>query len=193
MKKTPTMISKVAVATLAATLAAGAALAAKAPADPCKFQKTIKQGGAEISIDIPADEPCGLGTFFMTIVPRKGDPQTLKANRDGILIDAFTVELSGAAPPEIVVVAKGDGVAAYGAISIFESVDGHYVERHVVPLRGEEASGYAGHDLFTVKDGVVIRQFPVYSPPAEPGGEPQPTGETRTLKYDFTANRWTAF
>lgn len=192
MKMTFTMMSKAAAAVLAATLVAGAALAAKAPADPCKFQKTIKQAGTEISIDIPADEPCGLGTFFMTILPRKGDPQTLKANRDGMLIDAFTAELSGNAPVEIVVVAKGDGAAAYGAISIFESVDGKYVEKQVVPLRGAEAAGYAGRDLFTVKDGVLIRQFPAYTPPAEPGGEPQPTGETRTLKYDFTANRWAA-
>lgn len=191
MKTTLTMISKVVAATLSVTLVAGAALAAKAPADPCKFQKTIKQGGAEISIDIPADEPCGLGTFFMTIVPRKGDPQTLKANRDGILVDAFAVELSGAAPPEIVVVAKGDGSAAYGAISIFESVDGRYVERHVAKLRGPEAEGYAGRDLFTTKDGAIIRQFPLFAPPVEPGAEPQATGDTRTLKYDFAANRWT--
>lgn len=193
MQMTFTKMSKAAAAALAATLVAGTALAAKAPADPCKFQKTIKQAGTEISIDIPADEPCGLGTFFMTILPRNGDPQTLKANRDGMLIDAFTAELSGSAPIEIVVLAKGDGAYAYGAISIFESVEGKYVEKHVVPLRGEEAAGYAGHDLFSVKDGVVIRQFPVYAPPAEPGGEPQPTGETRTLKYDFAANRWAAF
>ncbi|MCM2317159.1 MAG: hypothetical protein NDJ92_18590 [Thermoanaerobaculia bacterium] len=193
MKKTLRLISKVAAAALSVTLGAGAALAAKAPADPCKFQKTIKQGGTEISIDIPADEPCGLGTFFMTIVPRKGDPQTLKANRDGMLIDAYTVELSGAAPPEIVVLAKGDGAAAYGAITIFESVEGRYVEKQVAPLRGPEAEGYAGRDVFTTKNGVIIRQFPLFAPPAEPGAEPQATGETRTLTYDFAGNRWTTF
>ncbi|MGK2858091.1 MAG: hypothetical protein ACSLFQ_12890 [Thermoanaerobaculia bacterium] len=193
MKTTSTMISKVAAAALATTLVAGAALGAKAPADPCKFQKTIKQGGAEISIDIPAGEPCGLGTFFMTILPRTGDPQTLKANRDGMLIDAFTVELTGKAPIEIVVVAKGDGVAAYGTISLFESVDGKYVEKDVVPLRGPEAQGYAGRDTFTTKDGTIIRQFPLFVPAAEAGAEPQPTGDTRTLKYDFAGNRWVAF
>jgi hypothetical protein len=188
--KTPTMISKVAAAAFAATLIAGAALAAKAPADPCKFQKTIKQRGTEISIDVPAGEPCGLGTFFMTLVPRKGEVQTLKANRDGRLVDAFLVELSGGAPEEIVVVAMGDGASGYGTVTIFESVEGRYVEKLVAGLGEQEASGYAGRDTFSVKNGALMREFPLFAPPAEEGAEPLPTGETRTLKYDYAGNAW---
>ena len=189
MNHTLTRIATAAGVTLAMIVAEGA-LAAKAPADPCKFQKMIKQNGFEISIDVPAGEPCGLGTFFMTILPRKGNPLTLKANRDGMLVDAFVVELSGAAPSEIVVVAKGDGEAAYGTITIFESVDGHYVQKQVARLGDAEAEGYAGRDTFAVKDGAIMRKFPVFTAPAEPGGEPQPTATERTLKYDFTGNHW---
>ncbi len=189
MKRNPTQTVLV---LLALTLLAGSALAAKAPADPCKFQRTIDKGGISISIDIPADEPCGLGTFFLTIVPKKGDPQALKVDRDGMLTDAMVVELSGAAPAEIVVIEKGTDALALGAITIFESIDGHYAERRVARLAVDAAAGYAGRDLFVVKDGVIEREFPVYAPSAEPGGEPQPTGETRKLKYDFAGDKWVA-
>jgi hypothetical protein len=178
------------VAILALSLPALSASAAKASPDPCKFQKTIKQGGTSISIDIPAGEPCGLGTFFLTIVPKKGDPQTLKADRDGLIIDAMLVELNGAAPLEIVVLAKGDDAAAYGSVTIFEVVDGKYVERRVKRLSGPLAEGYAGRDTFVVKDGVLERDFPLYAPAAEPEGAPTPTGETRRLRYDLATETW---
>lgn len=180
------------VALVTLTIPAGAAMAAKAAPDPCKFQKTIRSGGSSISIDVPEGEPCGLGTFFLTIMPKKGDPQALKADRDGMLTDALVVELNGAAPLEIVVVAKGVDAAAYGSITIFESVDGKYVERRVARLSGDAAAGYAGRDTFIVKDGLIERDFPVYAPAAEPGGDPQPTGEKKALRYDFAANSWIA-
>lgn len=178
-------------AIVALAIPTASALAAKAAPDPCKFQKTMRQGGVEISIDIPEGEPCGLGTFFLTIVPKKGDPQTLKADRDGMLTEAMLVELSGAAPMEIVVVAKGVDSAAYGSIVLFETVDGRYVERRVPRLSGDLAAGYAGRDSFSVKNGAVEREFPLFAAPAD-GGEPQPTGETRKLAYDFAANAWVA-
>jgi len=180
------------VALLTLSIPAGAAYAAKAAPDPCKFQKTMRQGSTEISIDIPAGEPCGLGTFFLTIVPKKGNPQTLQADRDGMLIDAMFVELNGAAPQEIVVVAKGVDAAAYGSIAIFESVDGRYVQHRVARLSGEAANGYAGRDTFVVKDGLIERDFPLYAPAADPNGEPQPTGEKKALRYDFASNSWVA-
>jgi hypothetical protein len=170
---------------------AGSAIAAKHAADPCKFQKTIRQGGTSISIDVPEGEPCGLGTFFLTILPKKGDPQTLKADRDGMLTEALLVELNGAAPQEIVVVAKGVDAAAYGSITMFESVDGKYVEHRIPRLSGDAAAGYAGRDTFIVKDGAIEREFPLYAPAAE-GSEPQPTGEMRKLRYDLKSNSWVA-
>lgn len=179
-------------ALLTLSIPTGAAFAAKAAPDPCKFQKTIKQGGTEISIDVPEEEPCGLGTMFLTIAPRKGDPQALKSDRDGMIVDAMLVELNGAPPLEIVVIEKGVDLAEYGSIAIFESIDGHYVERRVARLTGEVANGYAGRDTFVVKNGLIERDFPVYAPAAEPGGEPQPTGEKRALRYDFAANSWIA-
>ncbi|MBI2213381.1 MAG: hypothetical protein HYU52_07020 [Acidobacteria bacterium] len=165
---------------------------AKSAPDPCKFQKTIKDGGSSISIDVPAGEPCGLGTVFVTIIPKKGDPQTLRADRDGMITDASLVELNGALPPEIVIVAKGIDAAAYGSITIFEAVDGHYVERRVPRLTGDAAAGYAGRDTFVIKDGLIERDFPVYAPASEAGGEPQATGETRALRYDFGSDSWVA-
>ncbi|MFA6955925.1 MAG: hypothetical protein WC538_08645 [Thermoanaerobaculia bacterium] len=174
------------------SIPAGSVLAAKAPPDPCKFQKTVRQGANEISIDIPEGEPCGLGTFFLTILPKKGNPQTLKAARDGMLIDVVLAELNGAAPQEIVVVAKGVDAAAYGSIAIFESIDDHWAQHRVARLSGDAANGYAGRDAFIVKDGVIERDFPVYAPAAEPTGEPQPTGEKKSLRYDFASNSWIA-
>jgi len=189
-------MNAIARATLAAlvtlSVPAGSALAGKAAPDPCKFQKTIWQGSTEISIDIPGDEPCGLGTFFLTIVPKKDNPQTLQADRDGMLIDAMVVELNGAAPKEIVVVAKGVDAAEYGSITVFESIDGRYVQHRVARLSGDAAKGYAGRDTFVVKDGLIERDFPVYSPASEPNAQPQPTGEKRSLRYDFAANSWVA-
>lgn len=180
------------VAFLTLSIPAGSLFAAKATPDPCKYQRTIRQGGTEFSIDVPEGEPCGLGTMFLTIVPKKGDPQTLQADRDGMIVDVQFAELSGAAPPEIIVIEKGTDAAAYGAITIFESIDGHYVEHRVARLSGEAANGYAGRDTFVVKDGFIERDFPVYAPATEAGEEPQPTGASKALQYDFASNSWVA-
>ena len=111
--------------------------------------------------------------------------------RDGSIEGFWVDDLDHDGKPEIIVWMRGAGSGAYGSLDIYRYTN-HVLQRilHFTPVDSKSfamVAGYEGHDEFTVKQGVLCWSYPVYRP-----GDcnAQPTGGTRTYRYNFKKGKW---
>src|SRR6476661_1192750 len=104
---------------------------------------------------------------------------------EGKLTDAWDMDMDSDGNPELVMQLKK---GSKNDLMVFEfAASGLYNEITFPGVSGSSKKGYEGHDSLFVKDGIIIREFPLFQKENEIS---KPTGERRTLEYKLRNNRF---
>jgi hypothetical protein len=107
---------------------------------------------------------------------------------DGKIMDAWDMDLDSDGNPELYIHAKGEGKGSYLSMYIYEYADnGSNQQLRFPELSSSLNEGYRGNDSVYIKDGKLLRQFPVYNKNDSTGTK---TGEIRKIEYVLRNNNF---
>ncbi len=105
---------------------------------------------------------------------------------DGKIVDAWDMDLDSDGNPELYIQSKGEGEGSYLTMYIYEYNERGSNQQIRFPELGSSLKkGYKGNDSVYVKDGKLMRQFPLYSTDDTLS---KATGEIRKLEYSLRSN-----
>jgi hypothetical protein len=107
---------------------------------------------------------------------------------DGKIMDVWDMDLDSDGNPELYIHAKGEGKGSYLSMYIHEYADNGSNQLLRFPeLSNSLNEGYRGNDSVYIKDGKLMRQFPLYSNNDSTGLK---TGEIRKIEYVLRNNNF---
>lgn len=107
---------------------------------------------------------------------------------DGKIMDAWDMDLDSDGNPELYIHAKGEGKGSYLSMYIYEYADnGSNQQLRFPELSSSLNEGYCGNDSVYIKDGKLLRQFPIYNKNDSTGTK---TGEIRKIEYVLRNNNF---
>jgi hypothetical protein len=107
---------------------------------------------------------------------------------DGKIVDVWDMDLDSDGNPELYIHASGEGKGSYLNMYIYEYSDGGSNQKIRFPeLNSTLNKGYHGDDSVYIKDGKLMRQFPIYDKNDSTGTA---TGEIRKIEYNLRNNNF---
>jgi len=113
---------------------------------------------------------------------------TTTGDLDGAIVDVYNSDMDLDGNPEILIQAKGKDTINYTHIYAFEFSNGKAQKLDFPKLTKSQKKGYRGDDNFYIKDGALIREFPIYD---AHDASAKPTGAKRELQYGLRNNEFT--
>ncbi len=112
--------------------------------------------------------------------------RSIAGELDGKIVDAWDMDLDSDGNPELYIQSKGEGEGSYLSMYIYEYSEGGSNQQIRFPdLNGSLKKGYKGNDSVYVKDGKLMREFPLFS---TGDSAIKATGEIRKLEYSLRSN-----
>ncbi|PST82483.1 hypothetical protein C7T94_07335 [Pedobacter yulinensis] len=111
----------------------------------------------------------------------KNNFRSLAAEREGVITDAWNMDLDTDGNPEIYVQLQGSGNVS--DLNVYEFSGNNFNKITFPGLPSKK--GYAGHDKFTIRDGDLYRSYPVQPDPADTSLK---AGSTREFLYMLRGN-----
>lgn len=116
----------------------------------------------------------------------KLDYRSVAGELDGKIVDAWDMDLDSDGNPELYIHAKGEGKGSYLSMYIYEYSDGGSNQQIRFPeLSSSLSDGYRGSDSIYIKEGKLLREFPVYDKNDSTASK---TGEIRKIVYALRNN-----
>lgn len=112
---------------------------------------------------------------------------TTTGDVDGAIFDVFNSDMDADGNPELLIESKGKDTINYSAIQAYEFTD-HAQKLDFPKLQSYQKRGYRGNDNFYMKDGKLIREYPIYT---SNDSTAKPTGQKRVLEYSLRSNNLT--
>ncbi|MDB5288296.1 MAG: hypothetical protein JWR05_3245 [Mucilaginibacter sp.] len=113
---------------------------------------------------------------------------TTTGDLDGTITDVYNADMDTDGNPEILIQSKGKDTVNYAKIYAFEFNDNTANKLDFPKLSSSQKKGYRGDDNFYIKDGKLIREFPIYDGNDKAA---KPTGAKRQLEYSLRSNDFT--
>jgi hypothetical protein len=113
---------------------------------------------------------------------------TTTGDLDGTITDVYNADMDTDGNPEILIQSKGKDTVNYAKIYAFEFNDNTANKLDFPKLSSSQKRGYRGDDNFYIKDGKLIREFPIYDGNDKTA---KPTGAKRQLEYGLRSNNFT--
>ncbi len=113
---------------------------------------------------------------------------TTTGDLDGTIVDAYNADMDLDGNPEILIQAKSKDTTNYASIYAFEFSNNKANKLDFPKLNSSQRKGYRGNDNFYIRDGKLMREFPIYS---GSGKDAKPTGAKRQLEYGLRGNEFT--
>jgi len=110
---------------------------------------------------------------------------TTTGDLDGAISDVYNSDMDTDGNPEILIQAKDQDTVNYAKVYAFEFNNNNANKLDFPKLTGSQKKGYRGNDNFYIKDGLLIREFPIYS---SNDSLAKPTGAKRVLQYGLRSN-----
>ncbi|GAB2686092.1 hypothetical protein GCM10027037_04790 [Mucilaginibacter koreensis] len=110
---------------------------------------------------------------------------TTTADLDGKIIDVFNSDLDTDGNPEIFIQSQTADSTHYGKIDAYEFNDDKGRKLDFPKLTSKQKKGYHGEDKFVVKEGKLIRTYPIYD---SDNRNAKSTGQSRVLEYSYHGN-----
>lgn len=113
---------------------------------------------------------------------------TTTGNLDGTITDVYNADMDLDGNPEILIQSKGKDTVNYAKIYAYEFNDNNANNLNFPKLTRSQKKGYRGNDNFYIKDGKLIREFPIYD-----GNDStaKHTGAKRQFEYGLSRNSFT--
>lgn len=113
---------------------------------------------------------------------------TTTGDLDGAIVDVYNSDMDLDGNPEILIQTKGKDTINYTTIYAFE-FGGEKARKLDFPkLTKSQRKGYRGDDNFYIKDGALMREFPIFD---GNGAGAKLTGAKRQLQYGLRNNEFT--
>ena len=132
------------------------------------------------------DEPASMGTYSIRIFKENLDNLVTAhiSPREGSIEEVYFSDVDDDKILEVVVFTRRVGSGGYGNIDCYKIFKDTLIqEEFSLPVDDD----YRGHDQISIKNGKLIREYPIYK---KGDRNAFPSGGTRTLKYDFTKKTW---
>lgn len=113
---------------------------------------------------------------------------TTTGDLDGSIVDVYNSDMDLDGNPEIIIQAKGKDTINYTTMYAFEFSNGKAQKLDFPKLNQKQRQGYRGSDNFYIKDGTLMREFPIYN---GSGKDAKPSGQKRLLQYGLRDNSFT--
>lgn len=113
---------------------------------------------------------------------------TTTGDLDGAITDVFNSDMDADGNPELLIEAKAKDTVDYTSIYAYEFNDSKATKLDFPKLTSSQRKGYRGADNFYMKDGKLIREFPLYD---SNNAAAKPTGQKRILQYNLRSNNLT--
>ena len=113
---------------------------------------------------------------------------TTTGDLDGNIVDVYNSDMDLDGNPEIIIQAKGKDTINFTHVYAFEFNDDKAQKLDFPKLTRSQRQGYRGDDNFYIKDGILMREFPVYD--GDNAGS-KTTGKKRLLQYGLRDNSFT--
>jgi hypothetical protein len=113
---------------------------------------------------------------------------TTTGDLDGDIVNAYNSDMDLDGNPEILIQAKGKDTINYTNIYAFEFSNSGAHKLDFPKLTRSQRAGYRGDDNFYIKDGMLIREFPIYDGNTKAA---KLTGAKRQFQYGLRNNEFT--
>jgi len=113
---------------------------------------------------------------------------TTTGDLDGSITDVYNADMDTDGNPEILIQSKGKDTVNYAKIYAFEFNNNEANKLDFPKLTSSQKKGYRGDDNFYIKDGKLIREFPIFDSNDKTA---KPTGAKRQLEYSLRSNDFT--
>ncbi|MEP6614631.1 MAG: hypothetical protein ABJA76_22150 [Mucilaginibacter sp.] len=113
---------------------------------------------------------------------------TTTGDLDGAIIDSYNSDMDLDGNPEILIQARGRDTINYANIYAFEFSNSGAHKLDFPKLTKSQRAGYRGDDNFYIKEGKLVREFPIYDGNTK---EAKPTGAKRQFEYGLRNNEFT--
>ena len=113
---------------------------------------------------------------------------TTTGDLSGAIVDVYNSDMDLDGNPEIIIQAKGKDTINYTNIYAFEFTNSKAEKLDFPKLTKSQRKGYRGDDNFYIKEGILMREFPIYDGNTK---EAKPTGQKRVLQYGLRDNSFT--
>ncbi|MHB1178315.1 MAG: hypothetical protein ACYCZO_08295 [Daejeonella sp.] len=112
--------------------------------------------------------------------------RSLSGELDGQIVDAWDMDLDSDGNPELYIQSKGEGAGSYLNMYIYEySESGSNQQISFPTLSGSLKKGYRGSDSVYIKDGKLMREFPLFT---TGDSTEKSSGEIRRMEYRLRGN-----
>ncbi|HXI00239.1 MAG TPA: hypothetical protein VNI52_08210 [Sphingobacteriaceae bacterium] len=110
--------------------------------------------------------------------------KTTNAPLDGVLQDAWNMDMDSDGNPEIFIQAEGEGEGSHLNMYVYEFNNSGNGQKITFPsLSGSMKKGYKGNDSVYVKDGKLMREFPVVEE-----SDAEKNARNKVLEYNLRGN-----
>jgi hypothetical protein len=113
---------------------------------------------------------------------------TTTGDLEGAIIDVFNTDMNMDGYPEILIEAKAKDTTNHVNIYAYEFRGTKGQKIDFPKLTAKTKKGYRGNDNFYIKEGNLVREFPVYD---GDGKDAKPTGQKKILQYGLRDNQFT--
>ncbi len=149
--------------------------------------KTWMHKGVKIHVSIGQKESASIGTYLVTLVAPGGKRATVRADRDGTILNAWAADVDADGKFEVIVATQSAGTGSYGRVGIFTWTGKGLKDREVPELNSGQIKGYIGHDEFSVSRNQLYRTFPTF---VQQANDPAQRTGMRTLRLNLAKFRW---
>jgi len=113
---------------------------------------------------------------------------TTYGDLEGSVIDVYNTDMNMDGNPEILIESKAKDTTNHINIYAYEFRGGKGQKIDFPKLSTNTKKSYRGGDVFSIKEGNLVRQFPMYD---GSGADAKPTGKTKILQYGINDNTFT--
>lgn len=114
---------------------------------------------------------------------------TTTGDLEGAIIDAYNSDMDTDGNPEILIEAKARDTTVYEKVYAFEFNDGRAQKLDFPKLTSSQKKGYRGGDNFFIREGKLMREFPIYDANDKTAKQ---TGAKRLIEYNLRGGSLTA-
>jgi hypothetical protein len=112
----------------------------------------------------------------------KNNYKSLSNEREGIITDAFNMDMDNDGNPEIYIEFQSDKNRF--DLNVFEYSGGSFNKITFPGLSSNMKKTYAGGDKYTIKEGELYRSFPIVNP----RDTTEKAGDLKTIRYRLSGN-----